>query len=289
LEKPFFFKNTDYRLFGILHTPDNEKPPLAGIKLGMVFCTPFAEEKMIAHRVFVNMARTLSEQGIACMRFDFMGEGDSEGNFEDSTIKTRLSDIAAAMSVLAKETGVEKIGLIGARFGGTLAALAACQNKLDSLILISPVVSGKSYMDQCLLSNLSTQMVAYKKIIKDRTKLIADLMEGNPVNIDGYLFGKDLYEEMVGVDLMDGPEITTRKILIIQVTKNEKQPLDHSLGKYYEKLKNNSPETEIMKVQEEPFWKDSKIYSPLKRELHKVLVNWISERLDREERFALNG
>ncbi len=106
-ENPFFFTNGACRLFGVLHAP-NGQGSLARHKLGMLFCSPFAEEKMIAHRVFVNIARSLAREGITCLRFDFMGEGDSEGNFEDSTIKTRLSDISAALSILAEETGVGK-------------------------------------------------------------------------------------------------------------------------------------------------------------------------------------
>lgn len=278
MERPFFFKNKDYQLFGVLHTSENATP-LTKHKLGVVFCTPFAEEKMISHRVFVNIARAMAREGIACLRFDFMGEGDSEGDFEDSTIKTRLSDISTARSVLAEKAGIEKVGLIGIRFGGTLAALAASQNKVDSLVLISPIVCGQPYMDQCLRSNLTTQMAAYRKIIKDRTQLIADLMNGHPVNIDGYLISKNLYEEIVGIDLLNGPEISARKILLIHVAKDEKQPLDHSLSKLYEKLRNNNPETELLKVQEEPFWKDGKIYSPIKRDLNKTLVNWLSSEV----------
>ena len=279
IESPFFFTNDNYRLFGVLHSP-NDQCPLAGHKLGIVFCTPFAEEKTITHRVVVNIARALAREGIACLRFDFMGEGDSEGDFEDSTVKTRLSDISAALSILAEKTGVEKIGLVGVRFGATLAALAASQKEVNLLVLISPIVSGRPYMDQCLRSNLTTQMTTYGKIIMDRKQLVSDLMDGQLVNIDGYLFSKDLYEEMVGIDLLDGAEISAgKKILIIQVAKDEKQPIDQGLSKLCEKLRNNNPETEILKVQEDPFWKDGKIYSPVKRDLNKALVNWLSQEI----------
>ena len=57
------------------------------------------------------------------------------------------------------------------------------------------------------------------------------------------------------------------------------QPLYQGLSKLYEKLRNNNPETEILKVQEDPFWKDGKIYSPVKRDLNKTLINWLSREV----------
>jgi len=50
-ETPFFFPNGNYQLFGVLH--EAEAPSK---NEGFVFCAPFAEEKLWAHRVFVNFA-----------------------------------------------------------------------------------------------------------------------------------------------------------------------------------------------------------------------------------------
>ena len=88
METPLFFKNINYKLFGVLHQPEHGE--LTKPSLGIVFCHPFAEEKLIVHRVMVNLARRLTKEGIYCLRFDYMGHGDSDGNFEDSTIETRL-------------------------------------------------------------------------------------------------------------------------------------------------------------------------------------------------------
>jgi esterase/lipase len=277
IETPFFFKNNNYQLFGVLHAP-NKLGSLIELKYGIVFCAPFAEEKMFSHRVYVNMARALAKEGVACLRFDYMGEGDSEGSFVDSSIKTRLSDISAALSELAKKATIENIGLIGVRFGATLAALAASQNKVDTLIVISPIISGQPYMDQCLRSNLTTQMAAYKKIIKDRTQLIADLMDDRPVNIDGYLIGKMLYEQMIEIELQDIHEINARRIIIITIAieKNDNQSFDPSLTRLHEKVIKIRPDTTILNAQEDPFWKDVKVHNPNKSGLNNILLDWYS-------------
>ena len=113
METPFFFKTHNYNLFGVFHEPETNKHSKPSV--GIVFCHPFAEEKLISHRVMVNLARKLTEAGFYCLRFDYMGHGDSDGNFEASTIETRLSDIHCAERFLRERTGVDKVGLLGVR------------------------------------------------------------------------------------------------------------------------------------------------------------------------------
>ena len=203
MEQPLFIENNEYKLFALLHEagepigtnqisdPDLKKPCF-------VFCHPFAEEKLISHRVMVNLARRLAREGVSCLRFDYMGHGDSDGRFEDSTVETRLSDIICAVHFLKNRAQNQDVGLIGVRFGATLAALAAEKlSGVDPLIIISPVINGKAYMEQCLRSNLAAQNALYRKVIKDREALVRELMAGDTVNIEWYLLTKALYEQMV--------------------------------------------------------------------------------------------
>ena len=127
IETPFFFPNADYQLFGVLHEPENQTQ-----RTGFVFCSPFAEEKLWTHRVFVSFAREMAHRGYFVLRFDYMGHGDSEGDFEDSTIESRLSDIKCAVRTLKEKTkNGATVGLLGLRLGATLAALVA-ENETDS-------------------------------------------------------------------------------------------------------------------------------------------------------------
>jgi exosortase A-associated hydrolase 2 len=276
-ETPFYFDNAGYRLFGVLHPPA-ENGRLAGHAHGLVFSSPFAEEKMIAHRVMVNMARYLAAQGVACLRFDYMGEGDSEGSFEASSITTRLSDISAALSILTEATSLKSIGLLGVRFGATLAALAAAKNRLDSLILISPIITGKPYLEQALRSNLAAQLAAYGNVLKDRHQLTDELMNGTPVNIDGYLLGKEHYLEMSAIDLLETDDFPAGRILLLDVSKKDAQPSDPDMNGLYQKLRKADRDVTMSIIREAPFWKDSKVYSPVSAPINNVLADWLREK-----------
>ena len=276
METPLFFKNKDYNLFGILHQPDITNASLIHHNLGFVFCHPFAEEKLIAHRVMVNFARRLAKEGIFFFRFDYMGHGDSNGNFDDATIETRLSDIQCAIEFLKERTDAKRIGLLGVRLGATLAALT-CYNvsEIDSLILISPIVEGKPYIDQCLRSNLATQMSTYKKIINDRKQLISDLMAGKTVNIDGYSLTKALYQQIVSINLLAQSLYYPPNVLMLQVSMKEKQPFAEGIKNLFIKYKTESDGIELLNVQEDYFWTDTKMYNPHIRNIEEAVVKWL--------------
>ncbi len=67
--------------------------------------------------------RALAKQGIACLRFDFTGLGESGGSFADTTFLTNVDDLVAAYEFLAAEYTAPSL-LIGHSLGGAAAILA---------------------------------------------------------------------------------------------------------------------------------------------------------------------
>lgn len=70
----------------------------------------------------------LSQNGIAVLSFDFTGLGMSEGEFEDSTFSSNISDLLDAADFLAKEHQSPKM-LIGHSLGGAAVLYAAAEMK----------------------------------------------------------------------------------------------------------------------------------------------------------------
>ena len=106
-------------LAAILTTPPNKKPISVAI-----FAHCFTCGKNI--KAAKNISDTLVKQGLAVLRFDFNGIGESEGAFEENTFRDNLSDIAAVDEYLTKQKLQPEL-LIGHSLGGAAVLLAAKQ------------------------------------------------------------------------------------------------------------------------------------------------------------------
>ena len=268
-ETPFFFPNGNYRLFGVLH---EAKEPSK--KEGFVFCSPFAEEKLWVHRVFVNFARDLAGNGYPVLRFDYMGNGDSEGNFEESSLETMLSDTRCAIRTLREKIGaLESVNLLGLRLGGTIAALVAENtSNINRLILWEPVVNGSAYMREMLRINLATQTSVYKKILYNTDALIGMMKEGKTVNVDGYEMAWPLYEQIAGIDLPGRGNTCEGRVLIVQISRKE-----GSISQSLRKLKEKYARCELAVSVEEPFWKEIRHFYSRANNLFQMTMNWLKE------------
>ena len=75
--------------------------------------------KAIAH-----ISRALTDEGIAVLRFDFTGLGESEGDFADTNFSSNVGDLVAASEFLKTRFKPPQI-LIGHSFGGAAVLQAA--------------------------------------------------------------------------------------------------------------------------------------------------------------------
>ncbi len=85
-----------------------------------------------------HVARALTDAGIAVLRFDFTGLGQSEGEFSDTNFSSNVDDLLAAVSYLEQEHEAPAI-LVGHSLGGT-AVLQAAAN-VDSAVAVVTIGS----------------------------------------------------------------------------------------------------------------------------------------------------
>jgi pimeloyl-ACP methyl ester carboxylesterase len=85
----------------------------------------FASSRDEVGGLFAQQAAALAAEGIASLRIDFRGYGESEGDMADTTLEGLVADAAGARSYLAEVDGVdpERIGVIGYSFGAAVAML----------------------------------------------------------------------------------------------------------------------------------------------------------------------
>jgi dienelactone hydrolase len=92
---------------------------------------------------FKRFARILAEQGIASLRVDFRGSGESDGEFQMTSFSTQVSDALAAVDYiennLEHQVNIKSIGMMGFSQGGLVGSTTAAKDKrVDSLVLWSP-------------------------------------------------------------------------------------------------------------------------------------------------------
>ena len=84
-------------------------------------------EQVAGHKPFLILADHLTRQGIAVLRYDDRGVGESTGDFGSATIQDFVTDAESAVRFLQsrKEVDGERIGLIGHSEGGLVIPLVA--------------------------------------------------------------------------------------------------------------------------------------------------------------------
>ena len=133
MDEPLTFSDArGHRISAVLSRPGQSTERIA------VLCHGFLSSKNSTTNK--TLTRLLNEQGIATFRFDFFGQGESEGRFEDITTSLAMGQAHAAVAHVAS-AGFTTIGLVGSSFGGLVAILTAAERKdIACLALKCPVV-----------------------------------------------------------------------------------------------------------------------------------------------------
>lgn len=89
---------------------------------------------------FTRLAVGLAEAGVASLRFDLRGHGESEGRQEELTLSTILNDIRVNLAYLREATDARELNLLGASFGGGISGYYAAKrpDELTRLVLLNP-------------------------------------------------------------------------------------------------------------------------------------------------------
>lgn len=245
IEVPLFFGAPDAALFGVLH-----RPAAPSTQPSVVFCHPFGEEKLWAHRTFVAYARHLATQGHTVLRFDYRGNGDSSGDFRDTSLTSAVADVQTAVEFL-RENATGEVALLGLRYGASVASLVAEEMpSIAQLVLWAPIVDGARFMQELLRINLTTQMAMFKEIRQDRDQLATALARGESVNVDGYDMTSPMFEETSALALAKSTKRFAGRVLIVQVDRQERPSAELQL------LAQQYTDATLAFAQEEPFWKE---------------------------------
>ena len=99
------------------------------------------DEEIFEHKPFAVIADALVRAGIATLRYDDRGFGESTGDIINCTTQDLKNDALSGIQLLRER--FDKVGVIGHSEGGTIALLLAAEGKADFIVsLAGNVVSG---------------------------------------------------------------------------------------------------------------------------------------------------
>ena len=89
---------------------------------------------------FTRLATGLAEAGVASLRFDLRGHGQSEGQQQDLTLSAILNDIHVTIDHVRTNLGTHSVSLLGASFGGGVCGYYAAKrpDEITRLVLFNP-------------------------------------------------------------------------------------------------------------------------------------------------------
>lgn len=132
---PFFIPGPAGQLEALGHKLN--APDIRGIA---VLCHPHPlHGGTMTNKVVHTLARAMDELGLATVRFNFRGIGQSAGSYDHTIGETQ--DLLAVLDWVSAHHPAQPIWLGGFSFGGYVALRAASQRPIERLITIAPAVS----------------------------------------------------------------------------------------------------------------------------------------------------
>ncbi|GMH18079.1 hypothetical protein Nepgr_019920 [Nepenthes gracilis] len=133
------------RLVGLLHD--------ARSKEVVILCHGFSATK--GHKIMVNLASALEKEGISAFRFDFSGNGESDGSFAYANYMGEAEDLHAVVKYF---TGADRVvsAVVGHSKGGTVVLLYASKyHDIHTVVNLS----GRCQLDRGIEKNLGENFV----------------------------------------------------------------------------------------------------------------------------------
>lgn len=140
--------STQNQIVGVLNVPDGVQfPPVVLLLHGFTgqkneFRLPGSGQGLFSYT-----ADKLANAGIASLRIDFTGSGESDGAWEDTTFSSQIDDAIAAFDYLKtlRSVNTGSIGILGYSQGGLVAShLAAQRPEAYAVVLWAPVTNPMS-------------------------------------------------------------------------------------------------------------------------------------------------
>lgn len=206
------FQNKEGQLLAArLELPTNQHPHAYAVFAHCFTCS----KNLSAVR---NISRSLNQAGMAILRFDFTGLGESEGDFEDTNFSSNVEDLVAACEYVRINHQAPSL-LIGHSLGGAAVVCAASElSYVKAVATIAAPYAPKhvSHLIQSKMDDINTEGIA-------------------EVNIGGrpFTIKKQFLEDIVEQSLQDKLEHLDKSLLILHSPQDQTVAIENAAKMYH--------------------------------------------------------
>lgn len=231
-EKHFIPIEDNQEISAVHHKADSDK--------WIFFCHGFGSNKEGSYQ---KRCDKLGENDWNAVRFDFRGNGESDGDFVNQSLSSKINDLEAVIN----HFGPEKCVVFGSSFGGKVAFHASIQDhRIKSVIGKAPVTYNKI-------------MEKYRSVVEEK---------GEHEHISGKKIDISFFEDFDNYSFEDVEDELDIPVLIFHGSSDNLVHIENS----YKALKNLDSDVALHKLRNE---KHSFSYGA-EKEMQKTIVDWLS-------------
>lgn len=206
MEEQVYFKNlSGERLSGYLHKEGKSNK-------GILLAHCFTCSKHI--KLIRRMCDYLAGRNFLILRFDFSGNGESEGKFEESTYSKEIGDFNSALKFLLKQN-IKGVGSLGHSMGSAVTILAGTKNpNIKAIVSIAGASSTQS------IENIFTKEQLNEIYAKGRCK----------VSLFGksFVIKKEFFEDARKYSISSSLKSSNKPYLVIHGDNDKILPVDNA-------------------------------------------------------------
>ena len=182
-EQPYIIKGSLGNLRGIIH-----KPTISSKSNGIVILIHgyFTSTKLGPENLYVQLARIFASYGYEFWRFDSHGVGDSDGEFHESTYKSRIIDYRIITELALKQH--DNILILGHSAGTSIAIYLSntYPQNIKTLFLLAPTFGKFTYIDNLISKDIQKQLCekgfAFRRTQKITNEFIDEIVSEKNYN-----------------------------------------------------------------------------------------------------------
>ena len=213
-------RSSGLTLRGMLHVPEgiSGKVPVVCMFHG------FTGNRIETHFLFARLSQHLEKEGIASLRVDMGGSGESDGEFFDMTISKEVEDAKAILHYAQSLDFVDtnRIGLVGLSMGGVIASMAAgdCKEQVHALCLWAPACNMRQiFLGRDTLNQDFTELSEAQK---------AEMMRRGWKDFSGLALSVNYLADLESLDLLSRAAAYDKNVLILHGDKDAVVPISNS-------------------------------------------------------------